>query len=446
MLDLVAREPPPSIDGYRSDIAYTAHHQPELNPARLAIAARGWFDPDKPFTAIDLGCGYGLSTLFHAAAYPDATFVGVDARGGHISWATGTATAADLDNATFLHATFDEVGARLPQADVMTAHGVWSWVTDDVRRQVLAVIATCLKPGGIFYVSYNALPGMASMLPVREQLVAAFRRAGGGIEQRIAAAFADTIAALPDQPEIVARLRRLATAPSSYLAHEFFQDQWRCFTADEVAAACAECDLQFVGAAGIIGDSNDDFRADLFVRRGATRGQPPEFADISFAPLVDRESFARVPRTSPTTQRLLHRLARAPASAAEIAAESLFASVPRTSIEATLSELLAHFVIEPVLAPSGLDRRKDRTDRLNRALWAQALVSDDVAASVSPVTGSGVHVTRIEQLFLAALVRQGDPITTAADVLGAEHRDQIAGLLKGFEARRLPLLKALGVI
>lgn len=435
-----------ALDGYRTDIAYTAHHQPELNPARLAMAAPGRFIPDRPFSAIDLGCGYGLSALFHAAAYPHASFIGVDARGTHVSWATGMATAADLDNASFIHATFADVMDRLPTADLFIAHGIWSWVADDVRRQTLALAVAKLKPGGIFYVSYNALPGMAALLPVREQLVVAFERTSGPVEQRIATAFAETITAFADQPKLVTRIRRLASASPSYLAHEFFNQHWRCFTAAEVAQECAAAGLGFVGPAGLRAAETAEFRADLFAREDGMSAAAPAFANMEFALMIDGDAFARVAVTTPTAQRLLHRLARAPASVEGLAAEPLFASVPRATLESAVMELFSLYVIEPVLAPPGLDQRHARTDRLNRALWAQAIVSDDISAAVSPVTGSGLHTSRIEQIFLAAMVRQGDPVATATDIIGSEHTAEISSAFARFEARRLPLLKSLGVI
>lgn len=413
---------------------------------RLAIAAQGWFDPAAPFTSIDLGCGYGLSTLFHAAAYPHANFVGIDALGSHVSWATGMATAADLENATFHHALFADAGDFLPAADLITAHGVWSWVGEEIRRQALALVVSRLKPGGLFYVSYNALPGMAEMLPIREHLLAVFRKSQGSLEDRIAAAFNAAIASAAETPRMAERLKRLATGPTPYLAHEFFNEHWRCFTAAEVAASFGGANLRYLGPAGLKINDADDFRADLFVRTDSSPHLSQDLSDVAFAVNLDRESFVRVPTTTPTAHRLLHRLARAPASASVISTEALFASVPKAAIDSALTELLSLHAIDPVLPPVNHAERRERTDRLNRALWAQALVSGDVTASVSPVTGSGVHVTRVEQLFLQALVRQGDPVVTATDVLGTEHRDAISQRFTDFEARRLPLLKDHGVI
>ncbi len=108
--------------------------------------------------------------------------------------------------------------------------------------------------------------------------------------------------------------------------------------------------------------------------------------------------------------------------------------------------LLAAHVADPVLDAAALERRRERTDRLNRALWTQTLVSDDINVAASPVTGTAVHASRLEQLFLSALVRQEDMVEYAAGIREAGQRPAIAAAADRFTAQRLPLLASLGVV
>ena len=169
-------------------------------------------------------------------------------------------------------------------------------------------------------------------------------------------------------------------------------------------------------------------------------------ADVVCALTIGAESFGHVSMPDPTARRLMHRLQRAPASAAQIGRESLFATVTGEILESAMLSLLAGHVADPVLDAAALERRRERTDRLNRALWTQALVSDEVNVAVSPVTGAAVHTTRLEQLFLSALVRQEDMVDYAAGILDVGQRPSIAAAASRFTAQRLPLLASLGVV
>ena len=47
----------------------------------------------------------------------------------------------------------------LPEVDVASAHGLWSWVSDEVRAGIVRLLGRRLRPGGALHLSYNALPG-----------------------------------------------------------------------------------------------------------------------------------------------------------------------------------------------------------------------------------------------------------------------------------------------
>src|SRR5688500_7035703 len=117
--------------GYITDIPYQFRYHRELNPAIHAfmIAGQGrspTFQTHGPRTSIELGCGFGLSTLVHAAGNPAGRFIGVDFMPQHIAAAKAIAASAGLTNVEFLEVSFADLARQtLPDFDVIAAHGVW---------------------------------------------------------------------------------------------------------------------------------------------------------------------------------------------------------------------------------------------------------------------------------------------------------------------------------
>lgn len=58
----------------------------------------------------------------------------------------------------------------LPDFDFIGLHGLWSWISDENRAVIVDFIRRKLKVGGVLYISYNAQPGWAAMVPMRDLL------------------------------------------------------------------------------------------------------------------------------------------------------------------------------------------------------------------------------------------------------------------------------------
>ena len=92
----------------------------------------------QPFRYIDLGCGYGVTSLYLAAAYPAAKFIGVDANPTHIAAAKEIALRAELSNITFHCAKFgDSQIEEITPADYVVANGVYTWLPKEIRGQLV---------------------------------------------------------------------------------------------------------------------------------------------------------------------------------------------------------------------------------------------------------------------------------------------------------------------
>jgi len=146
---------------------------PETHPARLGAIARMLGRPAAPPDAcrvLDLGCAEGMNLLPLAERLPGSTFVGVDFSAGQLATAEQARRAAGIGNAHFVQADLREYEPEAGAYDYVIAHGVYSWVSAEIRERLLAVCARALAPEGVAYVSYNVYPAWGLLGGFREML------------------------------------------------------------------------------------------------------------------------------------------------------------------------------------------------------------------------------------------------------------------------------------
>jgi SAM-dependent methyltransferase len=252
--------------GYPVTESYPSAWHHFQSPAHLRVICGvmgvAWeVGPKTPLCIAEVGCGTGYTSQVLAAANPKSQVIGLDYNPAHIAEARSMAAAAGIANVHFVEADLAELDGktldRLPEFDLITVHGVWSWVADPVRDGILQLLRSRLKPGGLALVTYNALPGAAQGLGLARLVRQPMRAAGSSAKGALAAnrLLERLIAAEPAHlPQ--SSWRRLLTgdvkgAGSGYLMHEFQTEHWRpCFHADVAASmAAARCD--YVGSATI---------------------------------------------------------------------------------------------------------------------------------------------------------------------------------------------------
>jgi SAM-dependent methyltransferase len=241
--------------GYVTDIEYMPGYYKQQSPAQLAIAcimggmACDVLDRFETLSYIELGCGQGYGAMVLAASNPGWRVTAVDFNPAHIAAARSAAAEAGLDNITFLEADLatlaeDPSFASIPEADVISLHGVWSWVPVPVREGILRVLAGKLRPGGLAHVSYNALPGWQAVLGMQRLVREAGIRMAGRSDRQAMAGMAVVEALneagakhLRQSAFVQALIDRLKHSPIEYVAHEYMNETWSpCFHADVVAA------------------------------------------------------------------------------------------------------------------------------------------------------------------------------------------------------------------
>lgn len=119
---------------------------------------------------LELGCASGGNILPMAWNLPDSQFVGVDLAANQIADGQELIDTLKLKNIE-LHAEdirhYQNAGQPF---DYIVAHGLFSWVSEEVRQSILSACKRLLAPNGILYISYNVLPGWRMRGMVRDML------------------------------------------------------------------------------------------------------------------------------------------------------------------------------------------------------------------------------------------------------------------------------------
>jgi SAM-dependent methyltransferase len=440
-------------EGYVVDLDYTRGYFRELSPALLryvALLAGVDAAPAESYAYVELGCGNGYSTALHAAANPQGRFSGVDFNPTHILNARQLAQEAGLDNVRFLEKSFAELlGEEQEEADFVTLHGVWSWVGDEHRAQILEFLRRRLKPGGLVYLSYNCLPGLAPVAPLQRLLTEhAQLGAGDRIEKvRRSMDFATRLQQaggkfFTGNPLAASRLASMGKHDPHYLAHEYYNANWTPFYHADVARQLAGTKLDYAGAATlldnfaqfvlkpemakIVGEipdrafaetikdyaRNQVFRRDVFTR-GAPRlpqaQMEAKLARTRFAlarPRVSCQLKASTPAGEVTLdaaayEPVLDALARAPMTFEEISRTPECGKLDRAKLRQAIFGMTAFGNVLPALPAEGEARRHERTTRFNRAVLGTPPSGPADRYLASPVLGAGISVNFIDQLFLA---------------------------------------------
>jgi len=248
------------LHGYASDIPYLRDFKPALAPAWLDhVALVAGVEPpvrEDGFAWCDLGCGQGVTASILAATHPAGVFHGIDAMPTHIDHAGRLAAAALVPNVGFHAVNFTAaIDLDLPFFDYIVAHGVYTWVDARSQSALRRFIDRRLKPGGLVYISYNAMPGWARDLPFQRLLRSLAPSLAGDGATRVTRA-ADIICSLAAGIPALAgtfivgelQQRRQDYAPA-YLVHEFLPAAWEPLYVTELRAAMKTIGLMPIGSA-----------------------------------------------------------------------------------------------------------------------------------------------------------------------------------------------------
>lgn len=503
--------------GYVADIGYTYGYYTELCPQRfvLPLTQAGLESPDVK-NACELGFGQGVSVNLNAAA-SGIQWHGTDFNPSQAGFAQALARAGGAP-AALSDEAFAEFCARpdLPDFDFIGLHGIWSWISDENRRVIVDFIRRKLRVGGVLYVSYNTQPGWAAAVPLRTLLTDHVRRMGApgqGQAQKIDAslAFAQKLfdlnpGYLVANPKVGDRLKLLQGQSRNYLAHEYFNQDWHPMAFGQMSSWLSEAKLSYACSANYLDHVhainltqeqqaflaaipdptfretvrdyivNTQFRRDYWVkgpRRLSAVAQVECMSSLKILLVTARPdvvlkaagSIGEANLNEAIYVPLLDLLAdHRPKTLGQLEA-ALGTAVTRSQLWQAVLILAGKGDIALVQDEQRQARAKGTASKLNRYLLERAKAYADVDFLASPVTGGGVAVPRITQLFLLSrlsggktpesaaqlawnvingqgqkVLRDGKPLETAEENLA-----ELNQLACEFWDKRIPVLKALGI-
>ena len=200
------------------EVPYDTEANTEAHPRSMATLGRLLGIPTAaPSRArvLEIGCGDGEHLIAAASYLPRARFVGFDLSAEAIARGEHAARTILATNVELLHRDVREVH-DVGRFDYVVAHGLYSWVPEGIRGDVLGVVRGALAENGIGFLSVNALPGWELRRALRILMQeAASAAAEPGEKVRAALALVDDLAGASGDGFIAV----LAKAAQEYRAH-----------------------------------------------------------------------------------------------------------------------------------------------------------------------------------------------------------------------------------
>jgi hypothetical protein len=452
--------------GYVADIAYIEGFYVQQSPARMALAclfgnvAVDLPEPDDAACYLELGCGVGIGALVTAASNPGWQVTAIDYNPAHIAIGASLARAAHLDNIRFIEADLAQLATSaqadaIPQADFVTMHGLWSWVSNEVRAGIVRLLAAKTRPGGMVHLSYNALPAWQGALGMQRLLDA-------------------TVA-----------------MSTEYLSHEYMSAHWAPAFHADVASAMAEAKLDWVSSVNpmenfpelmLTPEQRDvmnrykdpllrelikdmclprQLRHDIFVR-GARRvhneARDAALSRLAVVPIVspgELQTKIRVPagmaEVGDKLKDMMVAAMRGPATIGDLMAPVLGGE--RGNPAELVSILVGSHQCQIALRSDG--EQPDSANRLNRVFGSRVHSIVDAKTSgglASWRLGTGLTAPPLVQ-FIAARLLSGEREDNAdawikalsADVLPEKH-DTVRDVVRTAIEQRLPILRQLRIV
>jgi SAM-dependent methyltransferase len=470
------KTPAPPAAGSNRETPYTSLYFPQQSPVSINYLARrknlSAAAIDQPFRYLDLGCGNGVTVNTLAAASPHGIFHGVDLMPEHIASARREAENGELGNVYFHELYFRELLKQdLPQFDYIALHGVYSWVSDQERRDIREVISRLLKPYGLVYVSYNTLPGSAVLAPLRDMFKSYADTLSGDLIERAREGLKylkhlkdNDALYIKSNPIVGAMIDTMLTQDIRYIAHEYLADHHSAIGVVDLAADLAKISLKICSGArlgptvaqraqlskfqGLLDSRPDDltrealksviwnekYRADIFCRRQNIAEEVGSFGDFSdtvfgAARLTIWRSKSPPEELSADVGEIFNALSLGMSILANLGNLSEFQSYAPE----VLTDLVHHLVSDGHLRPFARRAVTARSQAggpyriaspFNRASLANRLATAERVFLASPVLGDGLAVDLISGLFLRAVgeAQADDPVAHVNAALKARKR------------------------
>lgn len=203
------------------------------HPGRMAAHAR-WRGLAAPSPAsarvLEIGCASGGHIIPLAAATPAARFLGVDLSATQIAAGQARIDRLGLTNIALSARSFGDIGPEDGEFDFIVCHGVYSWIPEALREDLLRVCRERLAADGVAMISFNVLPGWRLFQIARDSMLLHARLQNDPPAR--AAHTRELFGLMAEQSRdnyTYGRFwrdeaKRMAAGGDAYLAHEIFED------------------------------------------------------------------------------------------------------------------------------------------------------------------------------------------------------------------------------
>jgi Predicted methyltransferase regulatory domain/Methyltransferase domain len=508
-----------NTDGLLGSYKYKYSLSPVSIQVCMNFVAKEFSATKKKCRYLELGFGQGLSLNIHAAAN-GGEFWGVDPNPTFAVMANNLAQASGADLVIF-NETFEEFSQRkdTPNFDVIVVSDVWSYLPTDTQNSVIDFVRHKLELGGAFYVNYNTPSGRwARLAPVRNLMKLYYDRVvvpADDMSTKIknTVNFIESMVkgnpSTPYVSQLLDEMTHLKNSDLSDIEREYFSNCWRLFSFSDISELLSEAKLTFSchgellknldvlvlknESAAFLKDIADPLlkevmrdyltdqhhRSDVWVK-GAPALNWVERTEVlkdlrfilpHYLSAIDLD--VKFPSGNSVLQNDVHALILnclaednySPKSAGDLVNYHQLRHLNLGKILDALIVLTSINYIYPVQNEDIVNNVKSRTNALNAYLLEQAVHVDAIHYLASPVTGCGINVSRIHQLFLLARLEEvslpdewaslaWQLISQQDQVLMIEHHKintpaEGLNLLKEmaheFAVKKLPILQALGI-
>ena len=448
-------------DGYQTEVNYTYGYYKDLSPTyqKFCLLLNGvdCSNSDQENHHCELGFGQGVSLNIHAVSNV-GTFYGTDFNPAHAGHANHLAEQCRVPH-QFYDASFEELLEKdLPMFDSISLHGIWSWISHENQHIILQFIRKFLKPNGIVYISYNCVTGWAANMPIRELFHSHFKFNSTSTNplQKVKDSLDFSEALLQQNPSFAKRnpnalqkVQDLKKQNPNYLIHEYLNQDWQCFSFQQVVRILEEIKLTYAGSTDLNSHldninfseehqqflnqiehpifkeqcrdyfSNTQFRKDLFIR-GKNNLTPLQTQQkLRKTPFILLISPEKLPKTIQgylgefnLRQNIYEPIGAhfkkndyKPQTIAEI--ELALPELNYTQIINALTILCHLNLVHPCLSTEPSKETLQYSHDLNQNLLDQASYHQNYQVLASPITGIGIPADQFSQLFYRAHFNDG---------------------------------------
>lgn len=250
---------------------YKTYARKETHPARIGAIARlyGLAAADvSRCRVLEFACGDGSNIISMAVQYPDASFVGIDSNKALIARGRMIVDALELKNITLDCVDIKHYHPEVSAYDYVLCHGLYSWVSGELQRVILERGVTALAAQGVFFVSYNTLPGWRQRGVIRDVLqvgASLHDGIGGDSERDSAMLFARLIRdnSLGVSAYVQEALQSLEDSHPSYVEQEFLGTWNEPVLFRDFMSQASSFGLQYLSESRVVMMSADDLSKDV---------------------------------------------------------------------------------------------------------------------------------------------------------------------------------------